>query len=71
MMTPLSIEIKSFRNRLSLSQADLAALLGLPEPARGGRQTVSRWERGEQSPAPYLGLALREVERKIKSNAKS
>lgn len=62
--------IKAWRDQMGWRQEDLAAAL-----SDGERQihpmTVSKWERGEQRPQPYLRLALkalgakalREVER--------
>lgn len=54
-------EIVAFRERHGLTQARLAALLGLPSPEKGGQVTVARWERGDRHPAPYLRLALRQL----------
>lgn len=45
-------EIKAWRVRLGLSQGKLAKALGVTVGA------VSRWERGEMTPQPYLRLAL-------------
>jgi transcriptional regulator with XRE-family HTH domain len=50
-------ELKKWRERHGLTQAELARALGVDVV------TVSRWERGDRTPAPYLYLALREVAR--------
>lgn len=50
-----SVEISSQRKTLGLSQAKLAALLGVDV------MTVNRWEMGKQSPPPYLHYALRGI----------
>lgn len=48
-------DVVGTRNRLGVSQAQLAAKLGVDV------MTVSRWERGEREPAPYLTLALQHL----------
>lgn len=58
-------EIVAFRERHGITQVELANLLNLPNPRRGGQVTVARWESGQRAPAPYLPLALREVERRL------
>jgi transcriptional regulator with XRE-family HTH domain len=54
----------AWRRKHELTQTELARLLGLPQPEAGGRVTVTRWERGLSSPAPYLLLALEALERR-------
>jgi DNA-binding transcriptional regulator YiaG len=49
-MTP--DRIRSFRDERGITQAALAALLGVRDA------TVSDWERGVKTPPAYLGLAL-------------
>lgn len=49
-MTPA--ELLAWRTQAQLSQAGLAAILGVD------RQTVYRWEHGERSIPPYLAWAL-------------
>lgn len=44
--------IRAYRNRTGLTQAQLAAALGVDTG------TVARWERGELKPPPYLWRAL-------------
>jgi DNA-binding transcriptional regulator YiaG len=61
----VSASLRVWRRSRGLSQEGLARLLGLPEA--GGQVTVSRWEAGDQKPAPYLGLALAELERRLTS----
>ena len=58
-MTP--DEIRAFRDRLGLTQAQLAAYLG-----RSVR-TVEEWEnkRGKGNPPPELRRALRDLEREL------
>ncbi len=56
-------EIRAAREALGMTQPQLAAALGLPDPERGGQVTVSRWERGLTTPAPYLARALRDLRR--------
>jgi DNA-binding transcriptional regulator YiaG len=51
-MTMTAAEIHEARQRLGLSQGKLAKRLGVTVGA------VSRWERGEMKPQPYLRLAL-------------
>jgi DNA-binding transcriptional regulator YiaG len=48
-------EITAQRKALGLSQPKLAALLGVDV------MTVNRWEKGHQSPPPYLAYALRGI----------
>ncbi|GAB5546939.1 MAG: hypothetical protein SangKO_066990 [Sandaracinaceae bacterium] len=53
-----SSEIRDLRHRIGLTQAQLAALLGVHV------MTISRWERGEvvpDGPAAHLLLALRDA----------
>lgn len=51
-----SEELKDWRTCAGLSQAGLAAILGVD------RQTVYRWEHGERSIPPYLAWALIAIE---------
>lgn len=51
------LELQAWRSRVGLSQAGLAALLGVNE------MTVSRWERGARQIPPFLHLALDSLER--------
>ena len=44
--------IRAYRDRAGLTQAQLAAALGVDAG------TVARWERGELNPPPYLWRAL-------------
>lgn len=50
-------EIRAFRERLGMTQQELADALGVHY------MTVGRWERGEMEPSPLLGRALRDLER--------
>jgi len=50
-MTPEAI--KRARQTLKLSQAQLAASLGLSRA-----KTISEWERGVKTPQPYIALAI-------------
>lgn len=45
-------ELRAARERLELSQAQLAALLSVDV------MTISRWERGERAIPPHLHLAI-------------
>jgi DNA-binding transcriptional regulator YiaG len=49
----LSALVKEMRRQLSLSQEDLARLLGVTYP------TINRWENGRAKPSP---LALKQIE---------
>ena len=51
------MDLKEIRQRLDMSQAELAAALGVHP------QTVYAWESGRQEPPRYVELALRELER--------
>ena len=51
-------DLRAWRDRQGLRQADLADLLGVHA------MTVSRWERGPQKIPPYLGLALEALEQR-------
>jgi transcriptional regulator with XRE-family HTH domain len=55
-------ELKAFRERLGLSQEDLANHLKV------ARNTVSRWELGNAKIPEYLDLALETIERRFASN---
>ena len=44
--------IRTLREQAGLSQARLAALLGVAP------NTVARWERGERKPPPYVEAAI-------------
>lgn len=55
-------EVKAWRERMGWSQEQLADALGVHA------MTVSKWERGEQDHAPYLSLALAELERRAKKS---
>lgn len=52
-------EIKERRQSLRLSQAKLAARLGVTVNA------VAKWEAGHTHPPPYLWRALRDIEREL------
>jgi DNA-binding transcriptional regulator YiaG len=54
----LPLHIRTTRGELGLTQAGLAALLGVTET------TVRRWERGQSAPtpAPMLRLALQQLQ---------
>jgi transcriptional regulator with XRE-family HTH domain len=58
-MTPA--DLKARRASLGLTQAALAAILGVSVI------TVSRWERGDSPILPYLALALDSIRRKRKA----
>lgn len=60
-----AMEIREWRQERKLSQRRLAQLLGVAS------DTVARWERGEQAPAPYLCLALETLERRQPTKAQS
>lgn len=53
------IDLKSWRERLGLSQEQLA------EKLKVARNTVNRWENGKRAIPEFLDLALETVERKI------
>jgi transcriptional regulator with XRE-family HTH domain len=48
-----------------LTQGDVARLLGLPDPDRGGKVTVHKWLRGKAAPPSYLPLALAAVRARL------
>lgn len=52
-MTPA--ELKNARNKLGLSQTELANALGM---GKAGWQSVSRWENGAKIPGP-VAIAVR------------
>lgn len=49
-------ELRTYRLRLKLTQAELADKLGVTS------NTVARWERDEMAIPPYLPLALKSLE---------
>lgn len=53
-------ELKQFREKLGLTQTDLAKLLKV------ATNTVSRWELGERKIPEFLDLALKTIERERK-----
>jgi transcriptional regulator with XRE-family HTH domain len=55
-MTP--VELRKWRKRQQLTQGSLAGRLGLHI------NTVHRWESGEVTIPPFLGLALETLERR-------
>lgn len=57
-------ELKSFRERLGLSQEELARDL------RVARNTISRWELGNSKIPEFLDLALRSIEIDLKLSQK-
>ena len=50
---PTPEEIKAFREKFGLSQAEFSRLLGVNQPC------VANWEKGIRKPQPYLGWALK------------
>lgn len=57
-LSPLELsatQVQAIRQRLGLSQAELATLVGV-----SGR-SVSRWERGQYVPSPMASARLREL----------
>jgi DNA-binding transcriptional regulator YiaG len=50
-------QIREIRERLGMSQLELAQALGLSR-----RQTVTDWECGRREPPAYLELALKQLE---------
>jgi transcriptional regulator with XRE-family HTH domain len=50
-------DLKEWRTRHELTQTELAAALGVQ------KNTVWRWELGESGIAPFMPLALAELER--------
>ena len=55
-------ELKSFRERLGMTQEQLADKLKV------ARNTVSRWELGERKIPEFLDLALQTVERDLSNH---
>lgn len=53
---PTPAEVRAARQRLGLTQAELAARLGVDV------MTISRWERGARTPPPYLAQTLAALE---------
>lgn len=62
-MTPA--EIKAFRARHGLSQAELARRLPVP------LDTLRNWEQDHRNPPAYLARALADVERELSAAAPS
>jgi DNA-binding transcriptional regulator YiaG len=52
-------ELKNWREHWSLTQAELARLLGTYQ------ETISRWERGVRGIPSYLALALEALEHRL------
>lgn len=52
-------QLRRKRNQMSMTQAELAKLLGV------ARNTVARWERGEMSVPKFLHLALKSVDAEL------
>jgi transcriptional regulator with XRE-family HTH domain len=52
-------ELVAFRERLGLTQQELADRLGVD------RVTIARWETGARAIPAFLGLALETVERRV------
>lgn len=61
-MTPK--DLVAFRERLELTQQDLADRLGVD------RVTIARWETGTRAIPAYLWLALETVERRLTGRAR-
>lgn len=60
-------DLKAWRTAMGWTQDDLAeALSADPEQPKVTRVTIGRWERGESTPPPYLGLALKWLEQEAK-----
>jgi transcriptional regulator with XRE-family HTH domain len=62
------VNLKAWRETRGLTQAELAALLGIQV------FTISKWERGatkRQAPGRLLELALAEVDRQLSQQSKS
>jgi DNA-binding transcriptional regulator YiaG len=59
------LTLKQTRERLGLSQSQLAEALGVTT------QTISNWETGQRIPPPFLDRALRDVARELKLNPKA
>jgi DNA-binding transcriptional regulator YiaG len=55
-------EVRTWRKAHSLSQAQLAKLLGVQPLA------VLRWENGSRTAPPYLSLALKQLERDLEQH---
>lgn len=55
-MTPA--ELRQWRDRLGMTQEQLADALSDGREPKIAPLTVSRWERGEATPQPYIRLAL-------------
>lgn len=58
-------ELKSYREKLGLTQEQLA------EALKVASNTVSRWERNDRAIPPYLSLAIETIERNLKFKAKN
>ena len=73
MIDPMEIHelLRAFKKRLSLSNAEIAAGLGLPVYiGRNGSliaPTISRWLHGKDRPPPYLWRAIEHLENEIKA----
>jgi transcriptional regulator with XRE-family HTH domain len=64
-MTMDAKELKRWRARQGLSQAKLAAELGVHV------MTVSKWEQGQRRIPPFLGLALEALKRKLEGQRRA
>jgi transcriptional regulator with XRE-family HTH domain len=56
-------EVLAHRQRLGMTQAQLAEALTCDDLPRVHANTVARWERDERRPPPYLRLALERLAR--------
>lgn len=63
--------LRAFKKRLSLSNAEIAAGLGLPVYiGRNGSliaPTISRWLHGKDKPPPYLWRAIEHLEKEMEA----
>lgn len=59
--------LRSFIERHDLTRAEAASLLGLPDPERGGRITITRWVTGQGCgiPLEMFKAALVEMDRRL------
>lgn len=57
-------ELKKQREQMGLSQSELAKALSCGQSPGVDVGTISRWERDQRVPPPFLALALAELRRR-------
>lgn len=62
-------ELKERREKMGLTQAVLATILGVATPTCPGKK-ISEWERGEYRVPPFLHLALDQIKLQLKKKSR-